>query len=229
MVSIPFFITLDTHSSNFFPVHNLCPLCSSAALPFCEHREIVYLKCSGCLSVFVTPHDLPGRDRERNRYLKHINDVNSVGYREFVAPLVDVVLSRFNAGHSGLDYGSGRQSAVSHMLSHSGYSIAMYDPFFHNHPHLLEKQYDYIVCCEVMEHFHHPHQEFQKLRSMLEDGGELICMTELLTDAIDFIDWYYKNDFTHVFFYHPRSLEYIRTCFNFSGLTIGGRVIRFCV
>jgi cyclopropane fatty-acyl-phospholipid synthase-like methyltransferase len=172
---------------------------------------------------------LPDYQTERDRYLKHNNDVNDKGYQKFIAPLVDAVLARFNGSHKGLDYGSGQLSAVTHMLRHSGYSIEMYDPFFHNRPELLEKQYDYIVCCEVMEHFHYPKQEFLKLRSMLKKGGVLICMTELFTDDVDFGSWYYKNDFTHVFFYHPKSLDYIKNEFIFAKLERDNRLIQFVV
>jgi SAM-dependent methyltransferase len=113
------------------------------------------------------------------------------------------------------------------VLSEKGYSIDQYDPFFCNKPEVLSRKYDYIVCCEVIEHFYKPYNEFDQLKSLLKPGGMLICMTDVFYDGIDFAKWYYKNDPTHVFFFHPTSLSYIKTEFGFSTFMLNGRIVRF--
>jgi len=52
-------------------------------------------------------------------------------------------------------------------------------------------------------------------------------MTDIYHDDINFHDWYYKNDATHVFFYHPQSLKYIKEKFGFSDVSIDGRLITY--
>ena len=113
------------------------------------------------------------------------------------------------------------------MLTDQGYTIHTFDPFFDNNPQVLDLNYDYIVSCEVMEHFHRPYQEFEKLKNMLKPAGALLLKTDLYTDDIDFHTWYYKSDETHVIFYHPVSLKWIRDAFNFRNLEIEGRHITF--
>lgn len=51
-------------------------------------------------------------------------------------------------------------------------------------------------------------------------------MTELYHVGIDFEQWRYKNDPTHVFFYHEKALAWIVTHMSFSKLDINQRLIR---
>jgi hypothetical protein len=91
----------------------------------------------------------------------------------------------------------------------------------------LESKYDYIACCEVVEHFYDPFREFKKLKDLLNPGGKLYCMTELYDQNTDFRAWYYKNDPTHVFFYSPCAISWIKEQFNFKEAKIEGRLIVF--
>jgi len=79
----------------------------------------------------------------------------------------------------------------------------------------------------VMEHFYQPNKEFSLLKSLLKKGGRLYCMTDIYHAGIDFQHWSYKNDPSHVFFYHRDSLAYINAEFNFSAITIDGRLITY--
>ncbi|MDX1545237.1 MAG: methyltransferase domain-containing protein, partial [Christiangramia sp.] len=83
-----------------------------------------------------------------------------------------------------------------------------------------EKKYDFIICCEVMEHFQKPLEEFRLLRSLLRPGGKLYCKTEVWNDAIDFNGWHYKNDLTHVIFYDRETLLWIKENLQFSSVDI---------
>lgn len=107
--------------------------------------------------------------------------------------------------------------------------MAGFDPFFANLPDLLDRTYDYITCCEVIEHFHRPAIEFERLRGMLRPGGRLYCMTILHHDDIDFRNWHYRRDDTHVFVYRRETIEWITRRFDFSNVEIDGRLIVFAV
>ena len=136
-------------------------------------------------------------------------------------------MNQFSATHQGLDYGAGTGPVVSVMLQEKGYQIAQYDPFFYNNQGLLTNKYDYIVACEVIEHFHHPYKEFKLLKSLLEETGELFCVTNLYNPGIDFGSWYYKNDITHVFIYQKDTLDWIKDNIGFSQVKINNRLIIF--
>ncbi len=162
---------------------------------------------------------------ERARYEKHSDDIQDPGYRNYVLPIVEAVLSRMPPGSTGLDFGSGRGAIVSTMLGESGYFLERYDPFFFPDPVVLERRYDYIACCEVVEHFREPRKEFELLKSLLNEGGKLFIMTLLMGSFDDFSNWYYKDDETHVFFYSKQSFSWIRSNLGFGDLQIDGRVV----
>jgi SAM-dependent methyltransferase len=204
-----------------------CPLCSGAAKLFFEMPESRYHQCRQCLGVFMDKACWVCREDEKKRYLQHNNDVDDPRYRQFVAPLVVKVEERFKPEHTGLDYGAGTGPVAAKILKNKGYSVKLYDPYFYNVPDLLQKKYDFIICCEVIEHFNNPAKEFKLLKSLLNPGGVLFCMTDLYSEDIDFKSWYYKNDPTHVFFYQQQTLSWIKDWFGFAYLQQQKRVISF--
>ena len=124
-------------------------------------------------------------------------------------PITNYVLERFLPEHKGLDFGSGTGPVISSMLMKKGYDIVQFDPFFAPGQHVLNSSYDYIVSCEVFEHFFNPKMEIDKLTSVLKVNGMLLIMTCLYNDQIDFKGWNYRNDDTHVFIYRKETIEYI--------------------
>ncbi len=151
-----------------------------------------------------------------------------MGYQKFVAPLVAAVKQNFNPKTSiGLDFGAGTGPVITKLLTDSGYSLKLYDPFFYPDQNVLSTTYNYIVCCEVMEHFYDPYTEFKGLKKLLKPGGLLICKTDLFTEDLDFNLWYYKNDPSHVFIYHHKTLAWIKNKLNFNTLRVENRTIIF--
>ncbi len=198
----------------------LCPLCESSSMLLCKHRQRTYYRCSGCSSAFLHPAQRLSFAEERRRYELHNNDVEDARYQRFVTPLVEQVLSRFDSAHRGLDFGAGTGPVITKLLRDQGYDITVYDPFFYDDYQALEQVYDYIVCCEVMEHFFHPRKSFALLKSLLKPEGSIFCRTSLFTDDIDFSAWHYKNDETHTFYYHPKSIQWIADYFGFTRLRV---------
>lgn len=201
-----------------------CPLCSSNAQPYFTEKERLFLKCSNCKAIITHPDNFLNPEDEKARYELHENDPYNEGYQKFVSPITAGILNDFSANHKGLDFGSGTGSPIMKVLKDSDYDIVEYDLYFHNHPELLQQQYDYIACCEVAEHFKEPHKELGLLRSLLKPGGKLYLMTEMIDDSKDFAVWYYKKDPTHVFLYHPETFEWIKEEFGFSDLNIDKRL-----
>lgn len=204
-----------------------CPLCSGDAELFLEMPDKTYHRCGRCLGIFLDRAYLVSPEAEKRRYEEHNNDIHDTRYQKFVEPIVLKIQERFTREHRGLDYGAGTGPVIAKLLWDKGYPVELYDPYFWNNSAVLEVKYDFIICCEVIEHFHSPAKEFKLLRSLLNPGGELVCMTDLYSKDTDFKNWYYKNDPTHVFFYHAETLYWIKEQFGFSSSEINNRLIKF--
>jgi len=162
---------------------------------------------------------------EQARYEEHHNDPNDPGYQKFVSPITEYILDHFNKESLGLDFGSGTGPVISKVLTDHGYLISKYDPFFSPDTSVLQKKYDFIACCEVIEHFHQPEKEFNLLYKLLRPNGILLCMTRLYNKSIPFKNWYYRRDPTHVFIYQSKTISYITNQFGFKNGQVNERLI----
>ena len=209
-------IMVATHAISWY-VHRMspkedCPLCGHKQVPLREVQRRSYGFCPGCRGIFAERASLPDPRQELAEYLKHNNDVDDPRYRAFARPLVDLVASRQGPKDRGLDFGAGPGPVVTRMLAERGYSLALYDPYFHKETSVLDDTYDFIVCCEVIEHFYTPAESFRLLARLLAPGGTLYCRTTLVPDDIPFLRWHYKNEATHVFFYHRETIAWLASC-----------------
>ncbi|TEW72460.1 class I SAM-dependent methyltransferase [Gramella jeungdoensis] len=204
-----------------------CKLCNSKTTLFYSIKYIDYYKCSACFAVLMDPNCYPSINNEKKRYLEHNNNVHDLGYQKFVDPIVKAVKKDFNNTATGLDFGCGTGPVITKLLRDKNYSITTYDPFFDNNLNALETNYNFIVCCEVIEHFHNPLQEFKRLKNLLKPQGRLYCMTDLFSENINFKNWYYKEDNTHVIFYHKNTFNWIQKNVGFSKVTMNNRLITF--
>jgi len=205
-----------------------CSLCAEKINLFFTYearKSQRYYQCTNCHSILLHPDFYISSADEKARYLTHNNDVEDPGYRKFVSPVVQAVLNDFEAHHRGLDFGAGTGPVITHMLEDHGYQLTTYDPFFIPDSSALDNTYDYIVCCEVIEHFHDPHKEFKKLKSLLKTNGVLYLKTDLYSEETDFENWSYKDDETHTFFYHADALRWIQQHIGFSRVGIQKNLI----
>ncbi len=186
-----------------------CPLCGYPAIPLKQARSSSYAHCPNCKGISIDRDLLLEPKVEWEHYLKHNNNVDDPRYQNFVQPLVDLIALKQQPSHEGLDFGAGTGPVISHMLGERGFKMHLYDPFFHPDVSVLEAQYHFIVACEVIEHFHNPKTSFRQLLGLLEPSGTLYCRTTLIPDHIEFDRWHYKNDATHVFFYHEDTVAWI--------------------
>lgn len=202
-----------------------CILCGSEAHSFTRVRDRDFYDCSSCRAIIMDPDFYVDREDEIYRYETHDNDVEDPRYQNFVSPLVEEVMRDYPSGSSGLDYGSGTGPVAAKLLRDNGYEITTYDPYFERNPAAFLPQYDFIISSEVVEHFHNPAKEFRLLKGLLHPGGHLYCMTLRYKDDIDFENWHYAQDETHVIFYRDDTAEWIRSNFKFSELQLKERLI----
>ena len=201
-----------------------CPLCDATAECFFtdENSNCGYFRCPQCDLRFMDPAKRLNPEEEKQRYLLHKNDVESPDFQKFVAPLVRLIHGRFKPGDSGLDFGCGRDPILAHTLSLGGFIMNTHDPMFANRVQSLQRQYNFVVASEVVEHFYSPKQEFMKMRELLYPGGALGLMTLLCDDHLDFANWHYRRDPTHVVFYSGGTFRWIQKKYQFKDLIIHG-------
>ncbi len=205
----------------------LCSLCNCTTRNFETVNERVYVQCTGCMAILLSQKHFLSPQAEKFRYSLHNNDVNDPAYIKFVTPVINRIRKDFTTDSTGLDFGCGTGPVITSELNKLGYNIDLYDLYFKPDSKVFTRKYDFIICCEVMEHFKDPLKEFQLLRSMLKDGGKLYCKTEVWSESIGFTDWHYKNDQTHVIFYNRETLEWIKENLNFSKLETRERYLVF--
>lgn len=199
-----------------------CPLCETKLE---NQLDKYYYSCNTCRALVMDEKYYLTPEEEKNRYLEHNNDVNDKRYQEFTSPITNYVLKYYNTQHLGLDYGSGTGPVISKILKDKNFKIEKYDPYFAPERKVLDKNYDYIVSCEVFEHFNNPKNEIKQIYNLLKENGRLILLTVLYNDNIDFKNWYYRNDPTHIFIYRKETIQFIAEKFNFEIEFLSDRLI----
>lgn len=210
-----------------------CLLCQDHAHKFCSYFKTpeVFYRCPNCLAIFKSSNFFVDANFEEERYRTHNNDIYDERYQKFVSPITDAVKKDFTTKTKGLDYGCGTGPVATHVLEKQDYNITLYDPYFYPDSTYQNTTYDFIICCEVMEHFYEPDKEFSKLKNLLNSNGKLYCKTKMISDDFSveaFKNWHYKNDPTHVFFYSPKTLQVICHKFGYKSVYFDDKLITFC-
>lgn len=204
-----------------------CTLCGTLATFFVAYKQRDFHKCNTCGGILLGSDHYLDFSKEKQRYDKHSDDVEDQGYQKFVSPIITAVLDGYQTNDTGLDYGCGKTAIIQKLLQRKRYNIVGYDPIYFPNDDVFKLHYNYITCCEVIEHFYNPNDEFEKLTKLLLPNGKLFLKTYLYNEGINFENWWYKNDPTHVFFYTIKTLEYIKFAYAFSSLRVTKDLIEF--
>lgn len=192
-----------------------CPLCNCLIVNvFHQDKKREYFCCSECQLVFVPPQQQLSLTEEKAIYDLHENNPTDPGYRRFLSRILIPLLENIPNNASGLDYGCGPTPLLAQLLSDAGHRMQVFDPFYADHPEVLNQCFDFITCTEVAEHFRQPGTEFKRLFSLLKPGGYLAIMTKRVIDAEAFSGWHYKNDPTHICFFSEASLKWLAKQYN---------------
>jgi len=160
---------------------------------------------------------LPDWESEKEHYQTHQNGPEHPGYVQFLNQAITPALPFLKKDMRGIDYGCGPGPTLSILLEKEGLHCENYDPFFF--PTIPSQPVDFIFSTETVEHFFYPGRELAKIRDLLKPGGILTMMTETWQNRDEFQSWYYAKDFTHVSFYHAKTIDMICAKFGFILLT----------
>jgi SAM-dependent methyltransferase len=186
-----------------------CPLCGSSGpfRPLTSPIHLAYSLCETCQLIFIERSILPDRVAEEERYKTHKNGPQYPGYVNFLYQAITPTLPYLNSSMQGLDYGCGPVPTLSGLLRNEGLHCEDYDPLFF--PDLPDRKFDFIFANEVVEHFFYPGKELARITDRLNPSGIFTMMTELWHGLENFSEWYYAKDFTHVAFFHTRTIDFI--------------------
>lgn len=207
-----------------------CPLCASDVLdcfyidPHFFDMTRHFYRCKKCELHFVPESEHISKAEEKERYHLHINSPQDAGYVQFLRQLTDPLWSYLPKGAEGLDFGCGPGPAVKSILE-PDFTVVEYDPYFLNRPEVLTRTYDFIIATEVIEHFRTPREDFKKLNQLVKPNGMIGLMSDLRSGTVDFKQWGYKNDPTHLMFYTPETIDFIADQFGWEVLTCDMRVV----
>ena len=144
---------------------------------------------------------------EKKRYDEHINTEENKGYVEQFKNLIRQTSEDMPNGATGLDFGSGPSPVLAKLLGDKGFNMNIYDLFYADNPEVLEGQYDFISATEVIEHLADPVAVMKRLWKCLKPGGKLYILTQRYPAKEEFLNWYYKNDPTHISYFQKKTFQ----------------------
>ncbi len=204
-------IRLDSWLMQEIVKHDHCPLCDSSDK---NQLETDYWRCTCCQLVWKDPSQYIDDESARSRYLTHNNHIDSPGYVQFLSAMIEAVRTYPWINPSslkGLDYGCGPTNVMSQLLLKHSFLVDDYDPIFFNQT--LAKQYDFIICHEVCEHFQNPNHDFMAIKELLKPNGVLFLRTRLYQPNQVFSQWSYARDKTHICFYNETTINWLKSQF----------------
>ena len=186
-----------------------CPVCAGSTHFFHRDRRRSYFSCLNCSAVHVPSSFRLSDKKEKQEYDKHENNVDDLGYRQFLKRLADPLVQKIPPFAKGLDFGCGPGPALAHMLREQGFEVSLYDKFYATDERALQDQYQFITATEVVEHLADPRNVLDLLWQRLLPGGVLGIMTKRVKDETAFSVWHYKNDPTHIVFFHENTFTWL--------------------
>lgn len=194
----------------------ICPLCRNPDI--LKHFDLkvkqgnsrTYFQCQKCEIVYLDPEFHLSPVKEKAVYDCHNNSPENDGYVRFLKRLADPLSLKLSKHSSGLDFGCGPGPTMQSILADKGFNVCNYDPFYFPDRNLLKNKYDFVTCTEVIEHFYNPYKEFLRINRLLKKKGSYLgLMTQLLPEGMNFKDWWYLRDPTHVVIYSERTFMWI--------------------
>ena len=187
-----------------------CPLCQNSNIAFFyQDKKRAFFRCLSCQLVFSdsSSHLPPSSQQQRFGGSHHSKKQKQLS--DFIFPLLKQLQSLSNDKLIGLTYGRVMDSQSLKSIEEAGHQLFQFDPFLAPNHGLFKKQYDFICCYQVFEHFRNPRQEWRLLQRMLKHGALLAINIQLLKKIELFAKWHHKNNLAHVCFYQAETFKYL--------------------
>ncbi|GAA6168510.1 class I SAM-dependent methyltransferase [Sessilibacter corallicola] len=207
--------------------HNLCPLCGEATVFFQEDKKRRYFLCHNCSLVHVPAEYQLSNEHEKEEYDKHENSFEDDGYRQFLSRMLTPVLGVISDHSVGMDFGCGPAPVLASMFRDYGHDVSIYDKYYFSDESVFDKKYDFVVTTEVIEHLADPWHQLLKIKRCIKPNGILGVMTKRWLSAERFRGWHYKNDPTHIVFFHEQTFRYLANQWQVNVEFIGSDVVLF--
>lgn len=211
-----------------------CPLCATDSKFFFSKRTGDYFHCENCQLAFLDPKKHLSDEGDKARYSQHNNDLNIQGYRDFLTKAFSPLLPHLKPGMIGLDYGSGPKPNGEELLRELGHICHSYDLHFTPKEHndtVLNQTYDYVILCEVIEHFKNLKADLNRALSLLKKDGLLYIHTGFSPEKTklkeQFPAWYYHHDQTHVIFFNEQTFLALHQFFDLELISISLNSVLF--
>lgn len=189
-----------------------CPLClNHETRPYSADKFRRFEICLSCSLIFVPRSELVSPESEKERYDAHHNDEDDSGYHKYLNGIATSIRTHLPPKAKGLDFGCGRTTVLADKFSELAHPTDSYDVYFKQDERVWDKKYDFIVLSEVIEHLREPRKEMERLASLLTPSGLIFIKTKFSPETKEAFDqWFYKRDITHIQFFNPPSMNYLK-------------------
>lgn len=193
-----------------------CKICNSeSSILYDRQFDINYYHCKNCDFIFIHPDCLVSKQEELRIYEQHNNSLNNASYVAMLKGFIDRAVTPYSLNTKNiLDFGSGPQPILAHLLKEKGYEVDIYDLYYSPEKIYLDRVYDLITITEVIEHLQNPVEILETLYKRLKPSG-IMAITTLYhpNDSELFQNWWYRRDKTHISFYSHDTMKYLANKF----------------
>lgn len=165
-------------------------------------------------------NEILSSELEKNRYDQHENN-NEGEYLKYLTGIASSILPYIKKDDQGLDFGSGISTSLAEIFGLTGIRVDSYDLYYHPNNEIWERQYDFVILSEVIEHLREPFETMEKLAKLLKANGKIFIKTKFRNEKIEFSNWYYKRDLTHIQFFNQKSMNLLSNKSGFKMTEVG--------
>jgi ubiquinone/menaquinone biosynthesis C-methylase UbiE len=186
-----------------------CIICAGQTYDKPDNKGRIFHFCNSCGFISLDSLSILSETEEKARYDLHNNSSENQGYIRWLNQFIQEAVHPYvYPGDSILDFGSGPDPQLKKLLEFEGYTVDIYDKYFHNLP--IPGDYNMITLTEVLEHLKDPLKILSELRKSLRVNGYLAIKTAFSPESDDdFLKWWYKEDSTHISFFSSRTFDLI--------------------
>lgn len=188
-----------------------CVICGSKTKSFKHPRfQMLFHECPVCLLITKDESNHISESEELSIYLRHENSLDNHGYVNYLMNFIEQGVLPYKTYGEVLDFGSGPEPVLAHLLTSHGFKVDCYDYYFAREKVYEHKQYDLMTCTEVIEHIKDPLKTFELFHQHIKKDGILSLMTLFYPKDKDvFFDWFYIRDHSHISFFAPETMMYL--------------------